>query len=95
MMIKFFEYKDKGFTMRGQFKFKNKPIDPDSIEYLLNEELIAQSIWSCLKDNDRKGVIEVLEAYLEIKIKSKNPTLSTLAKIVHATIECKEGVGCC
>ena len=98
--------------MSGQIKFKKKPIDIDPLEDLLNEELIAQAIWECLRDNDPEGVIEVLEAHLEARnkskisrdhniprityyhaLKNKNPTLSTLAKIVHATVEedCEQG----
>lgn len=98
--------KRKKFTMNGQIKLKKKPICLDPMEDLLNEELVAQAIWECLRDNDPEGVIEILEIHLEAKnksrmsrlhniprttyyhaIKSKNPTLSTLAKIVHAAVE--------
>ena len=92
--------------MNGQIKLKKIPIKLDPMEDLLNEELVAQAIWECLRDNDPEGVIEILEIHLEAKnkskisrnhnlprttyyhaIKSKNPTLSTLAKIIHAAVE--------
>ena len=85
-------------------KFKKKPREYDPMEELLDEQLIAKAIWECLKDNDPNGVIEILEAHLRAKNKSKiareqalprttlyhafrskNPTLQTLAKLVHAT----------
>lgn len=95
----------KKFTKTGStVKFKKRPREYDPDKYLLNEELIAQAIWECLKENDPDGVIEVLEAHLSAKnksqlakecslprttlyhaFKSKNPTLHTLAKLVHAT----------
>jgi probable addiction module antidote protein len=106
--------KQRKSTMTGQIKLKKKPKKFDSMKYLLDENLIAKAIWECLRDNDPEGVIEVLEAHLDARnksklsrdheiprttfyhaIKSKNPTLATLAKIVHATIECEEGVSCC
>jgi probable addiction module antidote protein len=84
-------------------KFKKKPREHDPMKYLLDETLVAQAVWECLKDNDPEGVIEVLEAHLSAKnkskfsrdhalprttiyhaFKSKNPTLQTLAKLVHA-----------
>lgn len=96
----------KKSTMNGQVKLKKTSIRLDPMEDLLNEELVAQAIWECLRDNDPEGVIEVLEIHLSAKnksrmaknyniprttyyhaIKSKNPTLSTLAKIIHAAVE--------
>ncbi|HLB52822.1 MAG TPA: hypothetical protein VJK48_03855 [Chlamydiales bacterium] len=74
-------------------------------EELLNETLIGQAIWECLKKGDSEGVIEVIKIYLEAvnktqmaketsmarstvyhTLKSKNPTVKTLAKLVHACI---------
>jgi len=74
-------------------------------EELLNEELIGQAIWECLKDGDSEGVVEVIQIYLEAlnktqianeskmarstmyhTFKSKNPTIKTLAKLIHACI---------
>lgn len=70
---------------------------------LADETLISKAIWECLKNNDPKGVFEVLEAHFEAVsmlkfskeshipratlyhvLHSKNPTLKTLAKVVHA-----------
>jgi probable addiction module antidote protein len=85
-------------------KLKKQPREYDSMKELLDEELISKAVWECLKDNDPDGVIEILEAHLRAKnksklarehdlprttfyhaFKSKNPTLHTLAKLVHAT----------
>ena len=74
-------------------------------EELLNEELIGQAIWECLKNGDPEGVIEVIHIYLDAvnktqlakendiarstvyhTLRSKNPTVKTLAKLVHACI---------
>ena len=68
---------------------------------LLDEDLIARAVWSCLKNNDPEGVVEMIAAHNYAKnitaaakendlprttlyhaIKSKNPTLKTLAKMV-------------
>ena len=86
-------------------KFKKKPREYDPMKCLLDEQLISQAVWECLKSNDPEGVIEILEAHLRAKNKSKlakeadiprttyhhafknkNPTLSTLAKLVHAIV---------
>lgn len=86
-------------------KLKKKPRVYDPSRTLLDEHLIASAVWECLKDNDPNGVIEILEAHLRAKNKSKfsrdndvprttlyhafrskNPTLHTLAKLVHATV---------
>lgn len=32
---------------------------------LLDENLIRNAIWECLKNNDAKGVMKILDAYLE------------------------------
>ena len=84
-------------------KFKKQPREYDPMKYLLDEQLIATAVWECLKDGDSDGVIEILEAHLRAKNKSKlarendiprttyyhafksrNPTLHTIAKLVHA-----------
>jgi probable addiction module antidote protein len=86
-------------------KLKKTPREYDPLKDLLDEQLIATAVWECLKDNDPDGVIEILEAHLRAKnksklarehdlprttfyhaFKSKNPTLQTLAKLVHATV---------
>lgn len=82
---------------------RKQPREYDPLQDLLDESLIANAIWECLKDNDPDGVIEIIEAHLNAKnkskladqfnlprttiyhaFKSKNPTLHTLAKLVHA-----------
>ena len=71
-------------------------------EELLDEELIGRAVWECLKDGDSEGVIEVIQTYLNAfsktlisketstarshTLKSKNPTVKTLAKLVHSCI---------
>lgn len=86
-------------------KFKKQPREYNPTKDLLDEQLIAQAIWDCLKENDPNGVIEILEAHISAKnksqiakehdlprttlyhaFKSKNPTLQTLAKLVHAAV---------
>lgn len=96
--------KQKKYIKSGSMtKLKKKPIKYDPMRDLLNEQLIAKAIWECLKENDPEGVIEILEAHMRAKNKSKlarenniarttlyhafrskNPTLHTLAKLVHA-----------
>lgn len=69
---------------------------------LLNEKLIAQAFWECLKENDPEGAMEVISAHFQAlnkvhlakeaemprstlyhTMKSKNPTIKTVAKLVH------------
>lgn len=88
----------------SMIKLKKKPREYNPMKDLLDDELIAKAVWECLKDNDPDGVIEILEAHLRAKnksklsrdndlprttiyhmFKSKNPTLQTLAKLIHAT----------
>ena len=96
--------KQRKYTKNGSMiKLKKKPREYHPMKDLMNEQLIASAIWECLKDNDPDGVIEILEAHLRAKnksklarehdlprttfyhaFKSKNPTLQTLAKLVHA-----------
>ena len=94
----------KSIKIGSMTKFKKQPREYDPRKDLLDERLIAQAIWECLKENDPDGVIEILETHLSAKnksqlakehdlprttiyhaFKSKNPTLHTLAKLVHAT----------
>lgn len=84
-------------------KFKKKPREYDPMKVLLDDRLIAQAFWECLKNNDPEGAMEILEAHLRAKnksklarehdlprttiyhaFKSKNPSLHTVAKLVHA-----------
>lgn len=50
--------------------------DTGIVEYsptreLLDEKLIAQAIWECLKDNDPEGVIEIIQIHLAARNKSQ------------------------
>lgn len=36
------------------------------IQELLDEDFIARAVWECLKNNDAEGVMEVIEAHLEV-----------------------------
>ncbi len=94
----------KKFARTGYpMKLKKKPRKYDPMKDLLDEHLIAEAIWDCLKENDPEGVVEILEFHFRAKNKSKlskehgisrttiyhafrskNPTLQTVAKLVHA-----------
>lgn len=61
---------------------------------LLDQALIGSAIMQCLIENDPDGVMEVIESHLYALNKSKsqdqlstskrkNPTIKTLAKILH------------
>ena len=77
----------------------------DPFKALLDEKLIAQAFWECLKENDPEGAMEVLSAHLEAlnkshfaqeaemprstlyhSLKSKNPTIKTVAKLIHCSV---------
>lgn len=58
---------------------------------LADEDRIGRAIWECLKSGDPEGVIEVIQVHLEaahkvdhLNLRSKNPTIKTLAKCVQA-----------
>lgn len=77
----------------------------DPFKALLDEKLIAQAFWECLKENDPEGAMEVISAHLNAlnkvqlakeaamprstlyhSLKSKNPTIKTVAKLIHCGI---------
>jgi DNA-binding phage protein len=77
----------------------------DPFKALLDEKLIAQAFWECLKENDPEGAMEVINTHLNAlnkvqfakeseiprstvyhSMKSKNPTLRTVAKLIHCSI---------
>lgn len=77
----------------------------DPFKTLLNEKLIAQAFWECLKENDPEGAMGIINAHLNAlnkaqfakeseiprstvyhSMKSKNPTLRTVAKLIHCSI---------
>lgn len=58
---------------KKEFKLKKDAhvIDYSPTQELLNEDFIAKAVWECLKNNDPQGVIEVIEAHLEMVNKVK------------------------
>lgn len=81
-----------------------KVIKHDPFKALLNEKLIAQAFWECLKENDPDGAMEIIAAHLNAlnkvhlakearlprstiynTLKNKNPTLKTVAKLIHSS----------
>ena len=77
----------------------------DPFKALLNEKLIAQAFWECLKDNDPEGAMQIISAHLHAlnkvhlakeadmprstlyhSLKSKNPTIKTVAKLIHCSL---------
>ena len=69
---------------------------------LLDEKLIAQAFWECLKENDPDGAMEIISVHFQAlnkvhlaeeaemprstlyhTMKSKNPTIKTVAKLIH------------
>src|ERR1700722_7359370 len=92
----------KSIKSGSMMKLKKEPREYDPMKDLLDDQLIAQAFWECLKDNDPEGAMEILEAHLHAKnksklarendwprttiyhaFKSKNPSLPTVAKLVH------------
>ena len=90
-------------TVKLKIKKSTGVITYGPTETLLDENLISRAIWECLKNNDPKGVIEVINAHLNAvnkvqsakksalarstmyhSLKTKNPTIATLAKLIHA-----------
>ena len=72
----------KRFTLKDDaVVYKN-----NSVERLLDENFIAQVIWECLKDNDPKGVIEVIQTHLEVvnKVKAAKETNLSRATLYNA-----------
>lgn len=74
-------------------------------ETLLDEKLVANAIFECLKENDTEALMEIVDGYLSALNRSKfsrdkkiprstiyhslrrrNPTIKTLAKIVHTAV---------
>jgi DNA-binding phage protein len=69
---------------------------------LLDEKLIAQAFWECLRDNDPEGAAEIIAIHINAlnksrlakeeeiprstiyhSLRNKNPTLKTVAKLIH------------
>ncbi|MES2274025.1 MAG: hypothetical protein V4487_07520 [Chlamydiota bacterium] len=64
----------------------------DPSKQLLDIKLIGAAIAQCLIENDPEGVVEIIEGHINCLnkpnayqfLKMKNPTIKTLAKIMHA-----------
>lgn len=54
-----------------KLKKNAKVIKYSPTQELLNEDRIAFAIWECLKNNDPEGVVEVIEAHLRARNKTK------------------------
>ncbi len=97
---KFLENTPKLHLKKGAKVVKHHPL-----KTLLNEKLIAQVFWECLKENDPEGAMEVIAIHLNAvnkvhlaeeadlprltiyhSLKSKNPTLKTVAKLIHCSM---------
>lgn len=91
-------------TQKLRLKKGAKVTKHDPFKALLNEKLIAQAFWQCLKENDPEGAMEIINAHLNAlnkvqfakeseisrstvyhSMKSKNPTLRTIAKLIHCS----------
>lgn len=46
--------------------------EQSSLEYLLNEDNIAQAILQCFEENDAEGLMEVIDIYLKALNKAKS-----------------------
>jgi DNA-binding phage protein len=92
-------------TPKLRLKKGVKLVKHDPFKSLLDEKLIAQAFWECLKENDPEGAMEIINAHLNAlnkvqfakeseiprstvyhSMKSKNPTLRTVAKLIHCSI---------
>lgn len=92
-------------TQKLRLKKGVKLAKHDPFKSLLDEKLIAQAFWECLKDNDPEGALEVITAHLQAlnkvhfakkailprstiyhSLKNKNPTLKTVAKLIHCSL---------
>lgn len=92
-------------TQKLRLKKGVKLVKHDPFKTLLDEKLIAQAFWDCLKENDPEGAMQVLSSHLNAlnkvhlakqaemprstiyhSLKSKNPTIKTVAKLVHSSL---------
>lgn len=53
---------------------------------LLDETFIAKAIWECLKNNDAEGILEIIEAHLEVvnKVNAANKTALARSTMYNA-----------
>ena len=59
------------------------------VDEILDESFIGKAIVECLKNNDPKGVVEIIGIYLDavnkVRAAQKSKSLKTLAKLMHAS----------
>jgi DNA-binding phage protein len=63
-----------------KIKKNTKVIEYSPTQELLDETLIRNAIWECLKNNDSSGVMKVLDAYLETTSKESLCQKHSLAR---------------
>ena len=92
-------------TQKLRLKKGVKLAKHDPFKSLLDEGLIAQAFWQCLKENDPEGAMEVISVHLNAlnkvhlakdaemsrstlyhSLKRKNPTIKTVAKLIHCSL---------
>jgi DNA-binding phage protein len=56
-------------TLKLKVKKGKSVIAYSPTQELLNETLIRDAIWECLKNNDSAGIMEILDAYFEAENK--------------------------
>lgn len=61
------------FYLHTMTKFKKQLREFNPTKYLLNEELIIQAVWECLKANAPEEALEILETHFSAKNKNSTP----------------------
>jgi DNA-binding phage protein len=62
----------------------------DPFKTLLNEKLIAQAFWECLKENDPEGAMEIISAHLNAINKAQFAKESDISRsTVYHSMKCK------
>lgn len=55
-------------------------VEYSPVKELMDETFIAKAIWECLKNNDPEGVMEIIEAHLEVVNKVNAAQKTELAR---------------
>lgn len=77
----------------------------DPFKTLIDEKLVAQAFWECLRNNDPEGAAEIIAIHINAlnksrfskeeeiprstiyhSLRNKNPTLKTVAKLIHCCL---------
>ncbi len=68
--------------MKTKLKLKKgaQVTEYNATDIMLDEDFIAKAVWECLKNNDPEGVIEIIQAHLEIVNKVKAAQESDLSR---------------